>query len=388
MRQHLLILGAGKDQEIAVKKATAISNLAVVAMDKDKDAPGFDHTDLCMNYSIKDIDTIKLTYSWFKHDAVIAPFSDAGLLSAGYLNTMFGLRGPSLLSMMTATNKRSFADLLKYSNASHPEIIDDLSETSFPVIIKPVDGVGSRGVYKIESFLQEPHPYDLVSKARSQSQTGDVIIQKYIEGTVFNLDMLLQNGELVYYLLHDELFDEGKNNFGVDTFVFPSIYSITYLEMRILRECLEVVKLLGITDGNVAVEGIVSGKKVYILEVNPRMSGGKHMEAHSLATGRDWITDGIMVLLGDTVRADRLKPKPHAWAMVGSEKAGIIKHIYGPNKGYTWHVKDIGDFVGEFNSIETSTDQTVVIVYVEGNDRDDVIRKIAEVKSSIEIEVV
>jgi len=391
----LMILGAGSDQIDIIKKAKEMG-LETVVIDKNPDAIGFQYADHKEVFSIKDKYNVLTVATDMNVDGVIAPCSDAGLLSAGIVNSSMNLKGPNAGSVVCAMYKKVAKSLFYRNGINVPRDFDELSEYYFPSIVKPVDGVGSRGVYKLESFWQKPHPSELVKRAKSYSQVNEVIIEEYLPGTVFNVDLLLQNGKVIYGTLHDELFDEGKNNFGVDIFVHPSEYVNKGMQIPIVKKCIKAVKALQITDGNVAVEGVVHNDKIYIFEVNPRMSGSFHMQAHTLSSyKRDWIEDGIKVALGipvdplPLIMGHRILPQTaHAWAMIGSEKAGTIKHITGPEEGVlTWHLKYVGDTVEEFNGIETSTDQSVVVIYTNGDSREDAVDKINYYRKQVKIEV-
>jgi carbamoylphosphate synthase large subunit len=388
----LMALGAGANQVTLLKQARKLDDVRVIAVDKDPKAEGIQYADIYQKYSIKEYDRLLKIAAMYNIDGVIAPCADAGLETAGRIVSALGLKGPNHLAIKLSTNKKLFHDVMRDEGINVPEIWEDIHEPLLPMIVKPVDGVGSQGVYKIESFYDKPHPYEMVEKAKEYSASGKVVIQQYIKGTVFNVDMLLQNGEVVYFTIHDELFDKDKQNFGVDTFLFPSTYSLQGYSWKILRICTKVCNVLGIKDGNVAVEGIMQKDKVFILEVNPRMSGGRHMEVHSLTTDYNWFKDGINVLLGNSVPTHggnvQCRANAHAWVMVGSDKGGRIKHIQGGDEAdHVWFSKEIGDVVKPFNSIESSTDQTILIFYVEGERREDVLSKAKEIKQTILIEV-
>lgn len=389
--KKLMVLGASINQLGAIKAAKDMDNVRTIVVDRDPDAVGFEFADAIEVCSIRDTDKVlDLAESW-GIDGVIAPCADAGLFTMGVINSELGLRGPNALSIAVSMNKRMFNDICNTFKIKTPIIYDSLEEYFFPVIIKPVDGVGSKGVYLITSFYQKPHPEELLANAKTYSSTNEAIIQQYLKGTVFNLDLLMQHGEMIYYILNDEVFEDGKNNFGVDYFVHPS----TYLEYEypIIKESLRAVNAVGIVDGNVAVEGVVVGGKVFIFEVNPRMSGGFHMETHTLASDRDWWVDGINVVLGEGVeRGGCCLPIPHGWCMLGSDVAGwyhTTLNVPCSPIERAWYLKKVGVYIDSFkNSMETSTDNTVVVCYTSGDNREDVIHKLKHIKDMVKIEVV
>ena len=399
--KKLIILGAGVHQTPIIEVAQKMPHVRTIVVDKDPNAPGLKFADDVIIHSIKDHKFLWEEACNILPDGVMAPCADAGLLSAGIIAGGLGLKGPNSWHMIICNDKENFYDFCKLLEINTPELYDDLNEYNFPCIIKPVDGVGSQGVFLIKSFYQKPHPNELLGTAATYSPSKKAMIQQYIKGTVFNVDLLLQDGKILYYILHDEIFEKGKNNFGVDYFVYPSEYASKGFEFPILLECDKLMKALGITDGNIAVEGVVSSVKgineggwyeddvVYIIEVNPRMSGSFHMESHSLASGRNWIEDGINVALGIPVEGG-CHPVPHGWVLIGAEEDGFISSIACRSTviaTHRWDIKKIGNYVRRYNGMDSSTDQTVLAYYVESYSKQDVVHRLKKLKQCTTIEV-
>ncbi len=363
-----------------------MSDVRTIVIDKDPYAIGLEYADVKEKCSIKDYEKVLSLARMWNVDGAIAPCADAGLMSLGTVNSAMNLKGPSMLSINATVDKRISYMLFKKVGLNVPERYSSLSTAECPYVIKPADGVGSRGVYVVDSFINDATPY--YERAMDYSESKEVVIEEYISGTVFNVDFLLQNGQVLYYLMNDELFDEGKRNFGVDVFVCPSEYVGKNMLHKILKDAIKAVNAVGIADGNVAVEGIVYKDKPYILEINPRMSGGRHMETHQYASDIDWIADGINVVLGNTIPKRRCCPTPHAWAMIGSKYKGKITGISGFEGALlAWIVKDVGGKILPFNDEETSTDQTVLIVYTNGDSREDSLKRIQDIRNTTQIEV-
>ncbi len=378
--QTIMILGASQHQHTIIKAAKKMPNVESVVVDKDENAVGFQDADIKEIRSIKNKGAVLDLAIRHDIDGIIAPCADAGLRSAGLVVSKLNLKGVGASSIVCSMDKRWFNHVMREAGITVPEIYYDLDECERPFIIKPVDGVSSRGVHLIEDhdFTNLIH---MVDDARLNDGEGKFMAQQYIPGTVFNFDCLLQNGQFVYKVIHDEYIDEGKNNFGADYFVYPSEYKEFYYD--ICKTCIDVIRTLQITDGNIAIEGVVHDGEVYILEVNPRMSGSYHLEVHMKATGIDWATDAINVALGNPVDIPTLREKPHGWVMVGSDVGGVFES-YDPEQGgeIITYLKKKGDIVESRKGKHTSTDNAVAIVYVEGSFRNDVIKKLMKLREN------
>ncbi len=371
-RRKLMVLGAGATQISTIEKAIDMG-IEVIAVDKDKDAMGFriiPNEANRVNISIKDTDAVLAVAKDRQIDGVIAPQADAGLRTMGRINTSMGLRGPDHTTVICATNKKVFNSLVEDSNAvikgtiNVPEIFEDFDEYLFPLIVKPVNGVGSRGVYRVDSFYQKPHPNTLLEQARKHS--GSAIIQRYIPGTVFEVDLIVQGGEIIVYTIFDEV--ESDNNFGACMFIHPSSYIRKGAGVDIHNAVLEVIKLLGIRDGSISIEGIVYRDKVYIIDVNPRMAGAHLPDIHSQYSNVDWIEYSILVSLGIPVPpVSRYISQPYGVYLGGVDKEGVIKDIVLGDSFFKskidsiWFWKHAGDYVYPSNGQETSSDQVVYV---------------------------
>lgn len=376
----LMVLGAGQGQLPILKQAEQMENVYCVVVDKDKNAIGVQHADLHLHHSVKETDIIMEMAKSLRIDGIIAPCADAGLQTYGKIVTELGLKGIHHRAIDICCNKNKFHKVMRKYGVKVPDRYDDLFEESFPVIVKPSDGVSSKGVYKIESFYQRPHPKELLEDAKTYSSDGNAIIQRYYSEPIFNCDLVIQDNKIKYYMLHDEGIFAGKKNFGADYFVYPSSYRKH--EYYIVEVCRQIIDVLEITDGNIAVEGVVCNQgrftengfeyndEVVVIEVNPRLSGTFHIETHSDSSGINWAEDAINIALGEKVESKLCYPVPHGWMLIGAEEDGFIERIdleglmYAYSDLFTaWKLKKEGDFVKSYKCQETSTDNAVVAVY-------------------------
>jgi biotin carboxylase len=387
MPNRLMVLGGSYAQVDVIERAER-EKIQTVVVDKDPKAVGFQIASYALNVSVKDTTSIIKFARSMKINGIIAPEADAGLLTMGEVVSELGLKGPGKMSMLAAQDKRITKLCFQHAGVKTPKLVifDEVHDCNYPLVIKPVDGVCSRGVYLVD----DPSEWSefLVGESRKHSAIGEVMVEEFISGTVFNMDMMLQDGVVMYAMLHDEIVNE--SNFGVSYFIAPSQYN-NYRAV-IEHVCTKAAKALGIRDGCIAVEGVVKGNgTVYILEINPRMSGSFHIPAHELSTGIDWCGDAIKVALGEKIERKAVNFKPHGWVMVGSRKAGTIKDIKRTipftGKERIQYLKYAGDQIGDFYGTETSTDQTVYIFYTEQNTMYDVLIRLQEAIKGITINV-
>lgn len=152
-----------------------------------------------------------------------------------------------------------------YSENEIKDIITYGDIDKLPLIIKPRDGMGSKGIYKINNFKELKLFKDYVE---------DGIIQEYIEGTEYTVDVLTDlYGEPVYVVPRKRL----------EVRAGEVVKSSTSRDGNIINETLKVMKhlnklrdsnMLGLL-GPLTIQFFKKGNgEIYLLEINPRFGGG------------------------------------------------------------------------------------------------------------------
>lgn len=386
MGKRLMILGGSYAQVNTIEKAESMG-IKTVVVDKNPNAIGFNLASYPLNISIKDTQSVLKFAKSMKIDGIIAPEADVGLFTMGEVISEMGLKGPNKISVLAAQDKRITKLCLQHAGIKFPKTINfsEVHDCDYPLIIKPVDGVCSRGVY----LVTDPSDWSeyLVSESKKYSEIGEVMVEEFIGGTVFNMDMMIQDGVVMYTMLHDEIVN--NKNFGVNFFIAPSEYQ--NCNSVIGYRCSQAVKSLGIRDGCIAIEGVMKDDIVYIFEINPRMSGSFHIPAHELSTGIDWCGDAIRIAVGEKINGHKYIIKPHGWLMGGSNFAGVIKEISRTadleKTERLQLLKYVGDYVGKFDGVETSTDQTIYIFYTEQSNKSKVVHRLWDFSNHMKITV-
>jgi len=202
----LIAVTAGKWQVNGIIQAQA-AGLNVLAIDKDINADGLsiaDHS-ICINTDdwdevIKHIKKLKYNFR-----GAISFCSEAGMLLAAKIREELLLYGLSVKKTNFLINKG--IQRQKWSKTNVPSVnfeiiskdkfsLSRIKKIGFPLIIKPVDSSGSRGVSKINN--ENDNLKKSFKKAADFSKTGEVIIEEFIEGTEYTVEMFFAN---IPYLL-------------------------------------------------------------------------------------------------------------------------------------------------------------------------------------------
>jgi len=145
----------------------------------------------------------------------------------------------------------------------------------FPLVIKPLALSAGQGVIRVE------RPEDLTDSAeRSRAiirSTGQVdetlLLESYMEGSEVAVEGLVANGHLLALAIFDKPVESVGNGFEETILITPSRHEAS-VQTEIVRVAAQAVRSLGLSQGPVHIELMVSGDKVRIIEVAGRSIGG------------------------------------------------------------------------------------------------------------------
>lgn len=140
----------------------------------------------------------------------------------------------------------------------------------YPMVIKPVDSQGQRGVYRVDNFAEVSKHFD---SAMHFSKCGQVILEKYISGREVSVNAYVKDGEVIFSMLSDrESFPDLPGGI-IKAHHIPSVFENTETHKEITDLVEEAVKKFEIGNGPVYFQIKVSGGHPYLIEATPRLDG-------------------------------------------------------------------------------------------------------------------
>lgn len=259
-------------------------------------------------------------------DGIISFACDAGAIAAAYVQEKLGL--PSIgpyESVCILQNKDKFRQFLSEHGFTVPkakgfssieEALADKCWYSWPVIVKPTDSAGSKGVTRVDSY-EKLRP--ALECAFEHALHGHVIVEEFIEkqGCSSDSDCFSVNGELTFVSFSAQRFDENASGMYVPAaYSWPSTMKMQQ-EAGLTSELQRLLSLLGMKTAIYNVETRISTNgKGYIMEVSPRAGGNRLAEIVSMATGVDLVTASVRAAVGDEVGDLHFRPYQGYWAEV------------------------------------------------------------------------
>ena len=307
MKQKRLMLLGGLRYLIPVIEQCHKMGVHVITADYLPDNIAHKYSDEYCDVSIVDKEAVLEAAIRCRIDGILSFAVDPGVVSAAYVAEKLGL--PFQCSYETACilqDKERFRNYLSDNGfncpqsrgySSYPEVVEDIAGISWPLIVKPVDSAGSKGVNKVNDLDQLEKAFDI---ALSYSISKRVIVEEFLDkvGEQSSADIFVIDGKLVYPAFSDQMFDSGASNpYTPSVEVWPSSMAVRHQD-ELANEYQRLITIMNIKSGLFNVESrVCSDGKVYIMEFSPRGGGNRIAELESLATGAPLIENEIRMAL-------------------------------------------------------------------------------------------
>lgn len=304
--QKLLLLGGSRYLTPIIKSAHELG-IYVITCDYLPDNDAHKLSDEYRNISIIDKEAVLEVAKKMKIDGIMSFACDPGVVTASYIAEKMGL--PFQCSYKSATilqDKGLFRKFLsdnsfncpharRYENVNDP--FKNIEFFNWPVIVKPTDSAGSKGVTKVNDSRDLKKA---ILTALNDSHNGAFIIEDFLtfEGFHSSADSFIVNGKLEFITYSDQLFDrEADNPYTPAYIIWPSSMKREYQNL-LSSEIQRLMYLLGIKTGIFNIETCIANGKPYIMEVSPRGGGCKIAEIQQMAFGVDLIENEVRKSVG------------------------------------------------------------------------------------------
>lgn len=362
-KKKLMILGAGILQLPAIEKAKEMG-LETIVVDMDPKAVGFEVADVSLNISTIDIPKVSEAARKLKIDGIITVASDMPMRTVAAVSEELGLVGVGADTAVKTTDKFEMRKALRDYGVPIPRFvkvndIEDLKEAvnafSAPIIVKPADSSGSRGVNVLDPTATNSEFEEAYAYAARFSGSGAVMAEEFMRGEEVSVETLSVKGECHVIQITDKL-TTGAPHFVETGHTQPTGHSEEIVN-AIKKAAVDANRAVGIIDGPSHTEMIVTEDGPKIVEIGARL-GGDCITTHLVpySTGVDMVECCIKIALGGTPDVSEKFEKASAIRYFDS-KAGRITKIRGIEDALqTEGIKQIsfvrheGDEVGEIKS--------------------------------------
>ena len=300
MGSWCLVLGASHAEAPIISLAQNFGH-EVICLSADVAGPGSRLADVFVQGDYSDEAFVETVAKHFEVSSVIAGANDFAALSAAWTANALGLPGHDAYSTAKALHhKHLFKQLaleLQLPVAEHVLIQAEQSAPlelpfDFPVLVKPVDLTGGKGISLVENSGAFPVA---IALARQQSRRGEVLVERYVTGTNHGLSFLVSNGRIIWSFSDDEIYT--CNDFLVAGTTFPSTLKPVHIDsLRVGVERLVAARKL--VDGMFHMQVIQGRHGVVIVDVMRRCAGDLYPYFAELSTHFKYLHAYVAPALG------------------------------------------------------------------------------------------
>lgn len=316
--KKLMVLAAGLLQIPVIKKAREMGYY-VIAVDDDPNAPGMVLADKAIvPGGLMNEDKLVAIAKEEKIDGVIHPCSEVAMNVMGRINDELHLCGISKEIAIRATNKHLMREAFESYGAPSPKSRcfnnAEVAWGSFctdytgDAILKPSRNSGSRGIAKISGNIKGEEFAKLFERAKEESRDKSVMLEQFIEGPEFSVEIIVWNKEVHVLQVTDKKTTEAPyfvelGHSQPSRFPEPVVNAVKSAAMM-------GVRALKVNNCACHAEVKVQDGQAYIMEIGARLGGDFiSTELTHLSTGIDMVAAAINCALGVEPILEPTEPK-------------------------------------------------------------------------------
>lgn len=387
------VLAGGNDQIELIKGIKKrFPSAEVILIDMNPNVRAKDFADRMLVISTMDYDKVLAAARAENIDLILSACGDQPLRTMAYVSEKLGL--PCYLTFEQAqnlTNKVLMKKLMieggiptsKYHRFDiNSEITTD--GLSFPLVIKPADNNGSKGIIKVYSKQE----FDkAISEARKYTVSGDLLVEEFKEGEEYSVEAFIRNGEPYIVFASKNIKVKNRNTFTICSNEYVAALS-SELESKIKEIIVKIGKTFNIDNVPLLIQMIVKDNEVNVIEFSARTGGGSKLF---------FIREMVKVDIIDNLLDITFGLKPDIEAIPCSDKA-VIKYVYAEPgifsdiqnleelkaSGYITNVYQYKPFGTEIKSSNYSSDRPIGFL-LRGASEGELAQKVSHINSRIKI---
>ena len=216
------------------------------------------------------------------------------------------------------------------------ELKQAVSEQGYPLVIKPIDRSGSRGVF----WLDEGCDLDgLSARSREFSNSGRLQVERFLEGLQISTETIMYRGQGVTPGFADrnyDLLERFRPQIMENGGWMPSILSEA--ERKQVEDLVVCASLaLGVTDGVTKGDVVMTEEGPKMIEMAARLSGGDFCESLvPLSVGVNYVEAAIKIAIGEEPDLEALKP---------SFQQHVVNRYFFPEPGRLVRIEGVQDIL-------------------------------------------
>lgn len=287
--KRLLILN-GSHSDIPLIRAGKQLGYRVLTTGNDRSLIGHAFADEYHPADFSDREAVLQLAGKLKIDAICSCANDFGALSAAWTAEQLGLPGhDSWQTSLTLHHKDRYREFAQQHGVPSPRAVcfSDIDQAislppSLPVIVKPVDLTGGKGVTRVDQLGDYENA---VQHAFKLSRTRRIVVEEFLEGHLHSLTTFLREQRVIFCFSDNEY--SYQNPFLVTTSAGPAT-DFASAGPLLIAEAEKIATLLKLKDGVFHIQYIMNSGRPSIIEITRRCSGDLYPGPVERATGVPW----------------------------------------------------------------------------------------------------
>lgn len=279
MEKTAIVLG-GTNPHIQLIKKLKERYFTTILVDYFPNPPAKPYADMHIQASTMDKEAVLDIARKYHAELVISTNIDHANTTACWVAEQMGLPHPySYETSLNVTDKCRMKEIMWKNGISTSEYVkgDKLENMKvqikkYPVVVKPADSNGSRGVHKCGSPEELDYYFE---EARTASRSHQVIVERYVNGDEVSFYYYIQNG-VANYITSNQRFRFRTGTGGVIQSaggLYPAPQpKVIYEKMQTNANM--IAKAFKLDNTPIFIQAIVESNEVYVLEFAPRIGGG------------------------------------------------------------------------------------------------------------------
>ena len=313
--KRLLIMGGMRISCEIVRKAQGMGVYTIVAdYNKIEDSPGKQIADEAADLSVVDVDAVVAYIKEHDIDGVFVGFNDMLLPYYAEIceKACLPCYGTKEQFEILIAKDQYKALCRQFGIPTIPEYNINDEDIRYPVLVKPVDSSGSRGITICNNHRELE---DAVEIGRKESQRGKVLIERYMDGRELTVFWTFQDGKYYLSALGNR---HVSQNQGTDIiplpigYTFPSAYLPKY-RAEYEENCKKMFRHLGIKDGMMFMQCKLKDDVCYVYDLGFRLTGSLEYKILERVCGYNplemMICYALTGRMGDESIADKAVPE-------------------------------------------------------------------------------
>lgn len=284
-KQHRLMILGSLDEFVELVLQAKKRGIYTIVCDGYPQGPAKQVADKAYNIDVRDVDCISQICIEEQVDGIISSFSDLLFEQVTKIAAKAGLRWylkPERVPYYREKDKTKA--LLKELGVHVPKNCrisptfkdEELEGFQFPLVVKPVNGYGSKGIYVVHSIREIRDRFNDVV-LRNSGNLEDILVEEYSCGREYNMMTWMVDGKVCPISLGDR---EKNPQIGSD---LPLVTRVAYpakAATKIIDEAVDVLQRFAAannqTEGALSMQFFYNEGGVEVCEIAGRLFGYEH----------------------------------------------------------------------------------------------------------------